>query len=515
MHTHHPTFPRARFLARIVAAFLVLAVGTAFAKVTHPDIKPAAGIDLYGSILDETGAPVAGVVVSDGFQCVATDAKGVYQMKRNPKARMVYYSTPSEYAINTQATSVKKGKGTSAVFYAKLDKRGKQKRFNFDLRKLPAPEKLFTLICVGDPQTTDDNNIVRYRNETVVDLFMFNKTSKLPCYAILLGDICGDSPQYHRTMREYTGLTEIPYFAVIGNHDHEQAITDDYKSAAPFEDVFGPVNFSFNRGDVHIIGMDDILYNGRTDYKSGFTEDQVEWLRQDLSFVPKDKIIVLAYHAPLYESDAQNRVKLMKLFEGYADVHLMAGHTHDHRNYIVKKPIEAYEHIHGTACGAWWRSTLNKDGAPNGYGVYTFNGNKVADWYFKATGYGRGYQMRMYPGDMDFGGGFSYKQGPNDVVVDVWNADPDWKVIAYENGVEVGPLRKLPRMVDAYAAGYHVGQLGAKRENYATKANQHLYVHTKNNPDARVEIRATDRFGVTYVVREMTTDLSRAGKYPR
>ncbi|AWI09607.1 calcineurin-like phosphoesterase C-terminal domain-containing protein [Ereboglobus luteus] len=513
MHTHHPKLSHARFLARIAAAFLVLAVGTAFAKVTHPDITPAAGIDLYGTILDDVGAPVAGVVVSDGFQCVATDAKGVYQMKRNPRARVVYYSTPAEYVINTTG---KPGKGGLGQLYAKL---GAEKRYNFDLTRLPAPETEFTLIGVGDPQVRYFSDLGRFKNETVADIREFARASRLPCYAILLGDIGFDTMHYHQPMREIADLAEIPYFAVIGNHDHDESVKgDDHKASAGFEAIFGPVNFSFNRGGVHIIGMDDIIYNGRLSYKTGITDEQIEWLRQSLSFVPKDKIIVLAYHAPLRESGAQNREKLMKLFEGYAEVHILAGHTHYHENYIIKKPIAAYEHILATACGAWWRSTLNVDGAPNGFGVFTFNGNKVADWYFKAVGHPVGFQMRLYPGDMKYGGPggkFSYGKTANDIVVDVWNADPEWKIVAYENGVEVGPLKKLPRVIDAYSAGYHVGVVQRSLKSYGAGGdgkgtNRHLYIHTKKDPNARVEIHATDRFGKTYVESELTTDVSEA-----
>jgi hypothetical protein len=47
---------------------------------THPPIEPLPGMDLYGSIIDDAGNPVTGVVVSDGYQCVLTDAKGIYQI---------------------------------------------------------------------------------------------------------------------------------------------------------------------------------------------------------------------------------------------------------------------------------------------------------------------------------------------------------------------------------------------------------------------------------------------------
>ncbi|MDF9826798.1 hypothetical protein M2103_000049 [Ereboglobus sp. PH5-5] len=515
MTTHHPTsITTMHRIARAIAAFLFLAVsGIAFAKGTHPDIKPDAGIDLYGSILDETGAPVAGVVVSDGFQCVATDARGVYQMKRNSKARMVYYSTPENFVVETGGAP---GKNSLAKFWTKL---GNGNRHNFDLARLPAPEREFTLVCVGDPQTRIDANLARYKEETIADLRAFGEASRLPCYAILLGDVVHDNLQFLEPMRDITSLAEIPFFAVIGNHDHNEAVkNDDYKSGENFENVFGPLNYSFNRGGVHIIGMDNILYGDRKNYKVGFTDEQVEWLRQNLRFVPKNKAIVLAYHAPLRaDNSLQNREAVLSLLKGYADVQLMAGHMHTQENLVITQPIDAFEHTHATACGAWWRSTLNTDGTPNGFAFYTFNGNKAANWAYKSIRRGLDFQMRMYRGDARFGGPgghFTYYQTADDIVVDVWNSDPSWKIIAYEDGVEAGPLKKLPRMVDAYAAGYHVGEL--KRKSYASGGNgenTHLYRHTLKNPNARVEVRATDRFGNTYSVKEFTTGLSAAKDY--
>lgn len=44
---------------------------------------------LYGLVTDTSGNPIPGVVVSDGYGCVTTDANGVYQMERYKKARFV------------------------------------------------------------------------------------------------------------------------------------------------------------------------------------------------------------------------------------------------------------------------------------------------------------------------------------------------------------------------------------------------------------------------------------------
>lgn len=62
-------------------------------------IEVSASSDLYGFIGDSAGNPLEGVVVSDGYQCVATNAEGVYEMKRHSAAEYVYYSTPSTCKI--------------------------------------------------------------------------------------------------------------------------------------------------------------------------------------------------------------------------------------------------------------------------------------------------------------------------------------------------------------------------------------------------------------------------------
>lgn len=62
-------------------------------------ISPEEGMTLYGLVADTEGNPVEGVVVSDGFTCAATDAKGVYQIKRNRASKYAYLSMPSGYEV--------------------------------------------------------------------------------------------------------------------------------------------------------------------------------------------------------------------------------------------------------------------------------------------------------------------------------------------------------------------------------------------------------------------------------
>ena len=102
------------------------------------------GTTLYGLVTDTSGNPVQGVVVSDGYNCVETDANGVYQMIRYKKARFVWYSTPAGYEINTSADNY-------PLYYAEIVHKNIADRHDFVLKPLAAPETDFTLLCIADP----------------------------------------------------------------------------------------------------------------------------------------------------------------------------------------------------------------------------------------------------------------------------------------------------------------------------------------------------------------------------
>ena len=143
----------------------------------------------------------------------------------------------------------------------------------------------------------------------------------------------------------------VPFFQTIGNHDHlnetDNNVTTTYwKSIENFQKYFGPQNYSFNRGDVHIISMDNVLHGEQPDqgedqeFAAGFYDWQFEWLKQDLSYVPKDKMVILCCHVPFRSGSAYNhsderyRQEVLELLAGYAEAHLMIGHTHYNENYI-------------------------------------------------------------------------------------------------------------------------------------------------------------------------------------
>ena len=509
-------------MKRFFIVCLSLLVGSAicFAQTEKP------AFDVSGVIKTVAGQPIENVVVTDGYTVVVTDAEGAYRFNRHPEASYVYYSLPSEYEV-----PLRQG---HPCFYKKLTD---DKKYDFVLRPLKGgPEKNLHLFFLADPQCQNLRHVYRFRTETAPDLRETSKKCKYACYAISLGDIVySEGPRNanylmpmikHEMMAENLGM---PIFQTIGNHDcdYEPIALNDRNSNPSvrlqrmFEATFGPINYSWNRGDVHIVSMNDIVYDDITNFKKyhgDFTDDQVEWLRNDLKYVPKDKLIIFCVHIPVeHFRKTKNNKQVLAMLAEYPNCRIVSGHTHYMRHYHHSNGI--HEHILAAASGCWWWSCNNGDGAPNGYAIFDIKGNKVADDIYKSVGRDKKHQLRLYRGDAKFGGSFEQPTlpfGADKLLANVWYADRDWKVEVYEDGKYSGQMKlmkaspyrgdenpSLTSSKDWWAIGYNVGVVGrghskgSTRRNYCTPCH-HMYIYTLKNPSASVKVVATDSKGRKY-----------------
>lgn len=497
--------------------------------------------NVYGKISDiATGSGIAGVPVSDGYTFTVTDEHGVYQMKTNSKCRKVYYTTPAGYKVAVDASR------HMPAFYntGKVDVT-KRTRYDFALEKLPAAENDFTLVMIGDPQCKSSEHANRYSGETITSLksSLNEKQAEgkyLRPYAFTLGDITHDSYSMWMEMRTTMSNIQlqdgayIPFFQCIGNHDHNSNVkTNDYDATQRFTDVFGPTDYSLDRGKVHIVVMDDIMVtslkdsstpNGQTwKYNGGFTSEQIEWLKQDLAFVKdkSDKMIVLCLHIPFRNgvTDGGADINLdkyydtvLKMLTEFNEAHVMIGHTHYpdcrvHSAYVTRSGHPVYEHVHGAACGAWWNCDSNADGAPNGYSLYEVEGNHMKNWIAKSTKDDWGLQMRVFDGDQVYTGtkGYEYcwsrqvcyggtdriAAKGNDVlkgclVADVWNDDDTyWTVEIYQDGVKKGDMTRLSpgSCCNMAIASFFFNEKNRNTGSYCdSKASHYWYFKTDTAP---------------------------------
>ena len=107
-----------------VAAYNVCGAESVKTQVSVPDYL--FGQRICGRVTCQ-GKGIAGVVVTDGFDCVITDGQGRYELKRNRGARFVYISSPAGYLVPVSEQTIPQ-------FYLPLDSL-KEKDYDFELLK--------------------------------------------------------------------------------------------------------------------------------------------------------------------------------------------------------------------------------------------------------------------------------------------------------------------------------------------------------------------------------------------
>lgn len=298
-------------------------------------------------------------------------------------------------------------------------------------------------------------------------------------------------------------MTGVTFFNVIGNHDMDiDARTDDY-SAKTFKQQFGPTYYSFNRGEIHYVVLDDVFFIGTAKKYIGYiTESQLQWLQQDLAVVKPGSTVVVSLHIPTNTGAARrtnkaeefggtvsNRKQLYKLLTPYK-VHIMSGHTHFNEKWEEGNMIE---HNHGTVCGAWWTGPVCGDGTPNGYGVYEVEGSDIK-WYYKSTGKPKEHQLKIHAKG-------AAKDHADEVAVNIWNWDNKWKVEWFEDGVAKGALEQRVSLDPLAAELYSGPQLPKKHKFVEPTLADHIF-YAKPSADAKeIMVKATDRFGNVYSER--------------
>lgn len=495
-----------------------------------------------GTVRDTSGIAMKGVVVSDSYSCAQTDSLGRYRLEVNPHARFIYYTVPADCEVPTHSPT-----DNTADFYQPLTPNRTQ--YDFVLRRLPhGKEENYRMIVFGDPQVTNafspyyidntDNaieksDVARFTDETMADVRrgLDSWDSDLPVYGLSMGDDVqyygGYNPSLELQIRHVLGSSRMRLFSVIGNHDQ------DGKSAyqRKWEDVWGPTDYSFDRGDEHYVCLNDVHFvKSKGYYQPGeLTASQLQWLEADLKLVPRHKKVVLCYHIPLtfgtspsshatpaaspaekghYRSSCLPAIlRLLKEFGGGYE--LFCGHTHFAINHEADTPEgHVQEHCHAAACGAIWQANINICGTPNGYYVYHFSGTRLTDAWYKGTHWPRNRQMSIFYAGTDFNGesysaDWHLPAGDSCVVANVFNADSRWRVVAVENGVET-PMRRLDgKGQDAFATGYLHRYSKSVSYQFVSKRNgyllmNHLFVYEPKTPGGEVTIRATDPYGHVY-----------------
>jgi hypothetical protein len=500
---------RRTFLKSLGLAGIGLTLSTERLQANTKANVPAIGKDL--SIITLTGKVhssgkgLPGVAVTDGINITLTDAKGNYELDSNATADFVYITTPRGYEFTNE-------KGITQ-FYRRIEAKRGRFRADFELKKLSQDDTKHNFIVWADPQMISEADAEEFKTKSAPDtkqlIDSYGKNALF--HGIGCGDLVWDKFELFEDYKEAVGITGIPFFQVIGNHDMNlDARTDDFSSET-FKNLFGPTYYSFNRGEIHYVVLDDVFFIGTAKKYIGYlTERQLSWLEQDLATVKPGSTVVVSLHIPAYTKQhlrnkekeeslggvVSNRRELYRLLEPYK-AHIMSGHTHFNEKIITGNNI--VEHIHGTVCGAWWTGPICFDGTPSGYGVYEVNGSDIA-WFYKSTGYEKKHQMRIYPVG-------AVKEKADHLAVNVWNWDPQWKVEWFEDGKSMGTMTQESAL-DPLSVELHLGTAKpAKHKWVEPQLTEHLFFAKPTESAKRVTIKITDRFNNIFKEEVVLQDL--------
>lgn len=524
-------------------------MGEMAVTITGDGVEPAQGSTVYGKISCD-GKGVAGVVVSDGYEVVRTDADGIYQLPSKKALKYVFMSVPSGYEPAAE--------GVLPKIYAALTKdQNVAERVDFVLSKVDNQDK-YKVFFLGDmhlaARTDDLAQFTVFTNDlnTYMDS---HKSEKM--YAITLGDMTWDLYWYKNSYQLSNYVEDINkrvsgllVYHTMGNHDNDMMAVGNWNAKLPYVDNVSPDWYSFNIGKVHYVVLDDIdcsaYKGGDRNYVKNLPQEQIDWLKKDLQYVDKSTPLVITMHAQVFYPNGTAKYKidhsesstkaLFSAVSGYK-VHYVTGHTHTIFNALPSETsslgaTDTYEHNAGSICASWWWSGkltsgvyASLDGAPGGYSIWDVDGTDFK-WKYKATAKDENYQFRSY--DLN-NVSFSNDDVPelqknnnaapklafmkytaaypanknNEVLINIWNWASDWTLkVTDETGKELSYTKQT-----AYDP-LHIKALTVKRFNnseiedapgFITENKMpHFFRVKADNADVDLTITVTDSFGNVY-----------------
>lgn len=501
--------------------------------------------------LDSSEPGIGGVSVSNGIDVVQTDAHGQYRIPLPPES-ILFISKPAQYEVPVDENNLPQfyythyPDGTPPVAdfqYPVIEPTGPlPRRINFPLLRGTRGATKFKIMGFADTQAGTDEEQDGIR-EDIVNELIGNPFGA--AFGFVAGDVVDDNLALYPRQNDMMGKIGIPIWNVPGNHDINTESPNDRYSTETYKRYYGPINFSFNHGQVHFIGLDNVDYigegqsePGRSSVRGFLSPEQLNWIENDLKFVPRDKLVVIITHISLitHALDLNNQrfelgdnintvnlADLVEILEPFDRVYAIAGHDTSN-SWKVK--LDHTHNWHGDwflshtlaeARGNGWsagprterdtRLATMQDGNPNGYYVMTFRGTQVQPRFIPAKG-DPNQSMRIVLDPLPLG---TRDEAGTVLAINRGPLAPDTKVVVnlFDGGerdvVELsfdgGPYVRLPNVLrtDPFMERLFLTHLGTDDALSEPVPSSHIWeyslppglapgVHT-------VQVRARDEFG--------------------
>lgn len=362
---------------------------------------------------EERGVP--GVRVSNGAEVVVTDEAGRYELPAGEDFT-AFVTQPAGWQVPVDAENFAQfsynhlPEGSPDLRFGGLEPTGELPAgVNFPLaRSAATADPRQSCPMAADTQTYDMEEVGFASRGVPADLAA--RDDYAGCGVLLLGDNVGDDLSLNQAVKDLYADANGPVRAIPGNHDLDFDAADDTRSVDTYRRDFGAPYYSYDVGDTHFVGLFNVIYDGQKDdgsnggYSEAITDEQLEWLRNDLSHVDPDTTVVVAAHAPIVsyrEVVTDNATELYEILADHPNAVTIGGHSHtlehlqkgDARAEWAEAGIPELTHdqlVAGAVSGSWYSGDLNENEVPLSYtsdgaepGVMTleFDGAERSSYY--------------------------------------------------------------------------------------------------------------------------------------
>lgn len=428
------------------------------------------------------GQNLKGVIVTDGTNFTTTKSNGSYRLKLSDEAVFVYVVSPSGYTVDFST-------GTPVFYKSVTD----AKKYDFELVKGQDGDD-YTILAVSDPQMKTEKHFKKFSGKPLSDIkehaSLYN--AKHTTVGLSLGDIGWDSislinPLFKGAMSEVC----VPFYPVIGNHDFNRD-KKQRESRRDYESFFGPVNYAFCVGSDIVIVLKNIIYDTNKKFAEGYTDEELNFVKNLLEYVPQDQHVIIAQHSPLYRwfkhKDVQNGEQMLELLKG-RKVDFICGHTHISNHLRYSDDI--VEHNPGSICGTWWDTQWCNDGTPRGYDIFTSEAGEFS-WFYHPIDFDDDFQVSIIgPGES--------KWHPNSIIANVWDADDQWTIEWYQDGVYMGAMTETTDVDPQFIKAINETFKGKEIPEYKRpRQNIHYYAAEPSQYAKTATIKVKSRFGKSW-----------------
>ena len=217
------------------------------------------------------GKGMGGIVVSDGLNCVKTDANGAFSLVGHEKTQFVTVSIPAGYRPKVR-------------HYLKVE----EGKTQYDFELLPwerSAGDTIRLIQFSDTEQAGGSlvwadNARDYANAIGAAALIHS------------GDICYRNGLKYHAENVNPEKLGMPIYYTNGNHD---LLKDDPAGFGEktFEELFGPPFYSWNAGKLHIVMLPVPYGDAKTGYK---TVEVARWLKNDLEMKDPEQALIMVTH---------------------------------------------------------------------------------------------------------------------------------------------------------------------------------------------------------------------------